>query len=111
MERIKNPNRIYTITRKDIETNEQKTIQSMHAGGKYITEHEPHRKGLWDGNDSMIALELGSEKSLKKWIKKLEEKGIAFSLFKEPDMDYAITAIAALDTGELFKGIPLLNHR
>jgi len=99
--------RIYTITRKDISFG-QKIVQSNHASTQYLIDHSPHTKGKWN-NGSIICLELGNEKSLKRWIKKLENNNIDYSLFREPDMDNQITAIAALSCGEIFHGIPLIN--
>lgn len=99
--------RIYSLTRKDMSQG-QKAVQSGHAIAQYIIDHNPHQNGLWS-NGSIINLELGSEKSLKKWIKKLEELGIKYSIFREPDMNNEITSIAALHKGEIFKGIPLLK--
>lgn len=99
--------RIYTITRKDM-SYEQKTVQSVHAAGQYLIDHNPHMEMKWN-NGSIICLELGSEKSLKKWLKKLEERGIKCSYFREPDMNHEITAIAALHKGDIFHGIPLLK--
>ena len=98
--------RIYTITRKDI-SQAQKAVQSAHAATQYLIDHSPHTEGKWN-NGSIICLELGSEKSLKKWMRKLEDRGIKFSYFREPDMNHEITAIAALDKGDIFHGIPLI---
>lgn len=99
--------RIYTITRADLSIG-QKATQSNHASTQYLIDHSPHKNGEWN-NGSIICLQLGNEKSLKKWLKKLEENGIKTSLFREPDMNYEITAIAALHEGDIFKGIPLLK--
>ena len=99
--------RIYTITRKDISFG-QKIVQSNHASTQYLIDHSPHTKGKWN-NGSIICLELGNEKSLKRWIKKLEDNDIAHSIFREPDMDNEITAISALSCGEIFHGIPLIK--
>lgn len=97
--------RIYTLTRTDISYGQQ-AIQAGHALAQYIIEHNPHIKGDW-GNGSIINLALGSEKSLKRWVKKLEILGIKYSLFKEPDINHEITSIAILSEGDIFKGIPL----
>lgn len=99
--------RIYTITRQDLSLG-QKIVQSNHASTQYLIDHSPHKKGEWN-NGSIICLELGNEKSLKRWIKKLEAQGIKYSLFREPDLDHAITAIAILHQGDIFKGIPLIK--
>lgn len=101
--------RLYSLTRKDISI-EQMAVQSGHALTQYIIDHNPHIDSKWS-NGSIICLELANEKSLKRWIKKLEEKGIPFSIFREPDMNHEITSISLLDTGELLKGIPLLKYK
>lgn len=99
--------RIYTITRSDLSIG-QKSVQSAHALAQYLIDFNPHIDFKWN-NGSIINLELGNENSLKRWIKKLEVLGLEYSLFREPDLNYAITAIAILHTGEIFKGIPLLK--
>lgn len=102
---IKNP-RIYTLTRTDI-SDGQKGVQAGHSLAQYIIDHNPHMKDLWS-NGSIINLGLGTEKSLRRWIKKFEELEIPYSIFREPDMDNQITSISALHIGDIFKGIPLL---
>jgi len=98
--------RIYTLTRTDISKGQQ-AVQAGHSLAQYIIEWNPHISKKWN-NGSIINLGLGSEKSLKRWIKKLERLNIKYSIFREPDMNYEITSIAVLDIGNIFKGIPLL---
>ena len=59
-------------------------------------------------NGSIINLGLGTEKALRRWIKKFEDLEIPYSIFREPDMENQITSISALHIGDIFKGIPLL---
>jgi len=99
--------RLYTLTRSDL-TIGQKCAQSSHALAQYIIDHKPHLTNEWN-NDYIIHLQLGSEKSLKKWINKFEKEGKNFSYFKEPDLNNEITSIAIIEDKNLFKGIPLLR--
>lgn len=99
--------RLYTITRKDISFG-QKVVQSNHVSNQYLIEHDPHKKNIWN-NGSIICLELGNEKSLKRWIKKLDSKEVKYSIFREPDMNNEITGIAAVHMGDIFHGIPLIQ--
>jgi len=99
--------RIYTLTRTDISIG-QKITQAGHSLAQYLIDHNPHINGKW-ANGSIINLALGSEKSLKRWMKKLDELEIPFSIFREPDMSHEITSIAILHEGDIFKGIPLLK--
>lgn len=73
----------------------QRGIQAAHATAQYIIDYNPHQMGLW-ANGSIINLGLGSEKSLRKWIKKLSDLNIAHSIFREPDIGNQITSIAIL---------------
>ena len=98
--------RIYSLTRMDI-SDGQKTVQSGHSIAQYIIDHNPHQTNEWS-NGSIINLGLGSLKSLNRWVKKLETLDIAYSIFREPDMNNEITSIAILHEGNIFKGIPLL---
>lgn len=99
--------RIYTLTRTDLSAG-QKITQAGHSLAQYIIDHNPHHAGEW-GNGSIINLALGSEKSLKRWIKKFDELGLRYSIFREPDMNNEITSIATLHPGYIFSGIPLLK--
>lgn len=99
--------RIYTLTRTDMDIG-QKITQAGHSLAQYIIDHNPHKNEKWT-NGSIINLALGSEKSLRRWIKKLESLEIEYSIFREPDMDHEITSIAILHKGDIFYGIPLLK--
>jgi hypothetical protein len=98
--------KMYTLTRTDISIGQQ-ALQANHAATQYTIEHNPHLYGEWN-NGSIINLGLGSEKSLRKWIRKLENLNIKYSIFREPDMNNEITSIGILHQGDIFKGIPLL---
>jgi len=102
---IKKP-RIYTLTRTDISFGQQ-SIQSGHSLAQYLIDYNPHIENKWN-NGSIINLALGTEKALRRWIRKFEKLGIEFSIFREPDMNNEITSISALHTGDIFFGIPLL---
>ncbi|MFW5793990.1 MAG: hypothetical protein ACOCV1_00720 [Bacillota bacterium] len=49
-----------------------------------------------------------SEFDLKKWISKIERLDIHYSVFREPDLNNQITAIATVSDGKLFKNLSLL---
>jgi len=102
-------NRIYTLTRTDISAGQQ-AVQAGHSLAQYIIDWNPHITKDW-ANGSIINLGLGSEKSLKRWIKKIEKYRLKYSIFREPDMNNEITSIAVLSDGKIFKGIPLLLNK
>lgn len=71
-------------------------VQGGHAVAQFLLEH-PEQD--WD-NQFLIYLHADPYA----WIKPLRKKGVDFSVFREPDLGNAITALACQDdTGELFK--------
>jgi hypothetical protein len=58
-------------------------------------------------NETIIQLAVRNEKELRYWAEKLAMKGKRFSYFTEPDLKGQMTSIACVDTGEVFKRLPL----
>jgi len=54
----------------------------------------------------MVLLKIQSEQALLDWAKKLDRQ--QYALFTEPDIGDQATALATLDTGEMFRSLPLL---
>jgi hypothetical protein len=58
------------------------------------------------GNEFLIYLYA----DVNRWADKLTNMGIKFSMFKEPDLNNSITAIACQDdSGELFKNLSVVK--
>ena len=47
--------------------------------------------------------------NVNEWIEKLERSGTDFSIFKEPDLDNRITAIALESDGRVFRKLELIR--
>ena len=69
------------------------SVQSGHAAIQFVFEH-PEIAKQWYKNPYLVYLSTQDEESLKKLISKAEEKYIKVSVFREPDINNQITAIA-----------------
>jgi hypothetical protein len=56
----------------------------------------------------LIYLRIDNEEQLKFWIDIIQMSGQTCSIFREPDLNNEITAIATYGEGRLFKGLRLL---
>ena len=80
-------------------------VQAGHAVAQWLIEH-PNQ--TWN-NNYLIYLGV-SEKELHRWVTKLKYKNDDYSIFKEPDLDNKITAIACLaDDKNIFKKLKLMG--
>lgn len=79
-------NYTYVITRNDLKYN-QKTVQSIHAAIESFNNNDYEHY-------SVISILVKNESKLKKVIEELIERGIKVSIFREPDMENEITAVA-----------------
>ena len=80
------------VTRKDLTPGYQAT-QAIHAAVQFVFEH-PEIAKEWYKDPYLAVLSTQDEDSLKNLIKKAKEKGIKISVFREPDINNQITAIA-----------------
>ena len=77
-------------------------VQGGHAVAQYMIDN-PNQ--TWD-NEYLIYLYA----DVDRWADKLTNMGIKFSMFKEPDLNNSITAIACQDdSGELFKNLSVVK--
>lgn len=76
-------------------------VQGGHAVAQYMLENPLEWK-----NEFLIYLYADTEK----WRTILQERGIKYSVFREPDLNNTITAIAVRDdSGEMFKNLKLVK--
>ena len=77
-------------------------VQGGHAVAQYLLDHP---RQTWD-NNYLIYLYA----DIEKWVWKLKLKNIDFSVFREPDLDNEITAVAVRDdSGQLFKDLDVVR--
>lgn len=98
------------VTREDMSPGYQ-AVQAAHAAIDFTFEH-PSRAGPWHTNSNyLVLLSLKNEKQLKLLIQKCNELQLCHTVFREPDIGNAITAVAIEPsdrTQKLVRKIPLL---
>jgi peptidyl-tRNA hydrolase len=78
------------------------SVQAMHAAIQFQHDH-PEHAGIWYKQSNYLGfLSVSNEDELTRLINKAETLGIKFSVFREPDINDQITAIA-LEPGVLSK--------
>lgn len=97
-----NKRRLYVLVDKSLEP-VYGCVQGGHAVAQWLLEH-PEQK--WN-NSYLIYLRCNLY-SLKRRLTKL---GKDFSIFKEPDLDNRITALACEDDGRLFRNLHTVKVR
>jgi len=100
--------RLYIVVRNDLIPGLQ-ISQSVHAKDEFTKEH-PEVERRWANTSNTIIILSGTTNQLYSAISQALVKNVKFSSFKEPDLNYEVTAVAfepSLATVELVKGLPL----
>ncbi len=101
--------KLYIIVRKDISAGDI-LAQACHCAIEFSLEHHLITKSWHDISNYIVILEIQNEIELINLIQKASDKKINFSLFREPDMDNQITAIAlapGIDSKKLCSNLSL----
>ncbi len=94
--------RLYTLVRKDLGKS-YGAVQAAHSVAEYLLRGP---KTKWS-NGTMVLLEVKDLKELEKWADKLDDNGIKWKGFLEPDRNNEMTSLSTVYTGEVFKKLPL----
>jgi len=81
------------VTREDISKGYQ-GVQGIHAAIQFAIEHPQLNKEWFEKSNYLGFLSVNNEKDLLDLSQKALELGIELSIFREPDIDNAVTAIA-----------------
>ena len=90
---VKEGDKLYVITRADLEPGYQ-AVQSMHALRQFTAEHPEIDKIWFEQSNYLGLLSVKNEEELSQLVAQATNHGINFSIFREPDVDNQITAIA-----------------
>lgn len=85
--------KLRVISRGDLKLPYQ-AVQSAHAGIQFQHEHPELAKNWFLNSNYLIFLTVSNEKELQSLIDKAISKNIIVSVFREPDINNEITAIA-----------------
>ena len=101
--------KLYIITRSDLSPGLQ-IAQSCHALREFVEIHPKIDKAWYKDSNYLVILSVNNEFSLELLIEKAKENDIKFALFREPDLDDQITAVAfepSINSKHLFRDLPL----
>lgn len=96
--------KLYVLIRKDLSPSYQ-AVQAGHAVAEWLLQHGQVTE--WQ-NGTLIYLGIENEKELEHWSQKLDQKNMKWTVFREPDIDNQMTAIACLHDGKVFSNLRLL---
>lgn len=97
--------KMYVLVRKDLD-DMYAGVQGGHALAEYSKVGDCDLYDEWN-NGTLIYLGVPNEIALMNWKDKLNRKKKKVVAFYEPDLDDELTAIACIDTGEVFKRLSL----
>lgn len=95
--------KLYVLVRTDLKRSSP-AVQAGHAVAQWLIDH-PNNEWF---NQTLVYLNIGDIVSLNNIKNKLHYKDIDYTVFKEPDLNDEITAIACLTDKKIFNGLTLL---
>lgn len=93
MKQVSNNEKLRIVTRRDIHPGAQ-IAQSAHAMSQFAVEHPVEFKDWYQNSQYVACLSIEDESSLMAFAEKLTQRGIKFSIFREPDYNNQATSIA-----------------
>ena len=93
MKQISNNEKLRIVTVRDIHPGAQ-LAQSAHAMSQFAVEYPVQFKDWYENSQYVACLSIEDEKSLLVLAEKLSQRGIAVSVFREPDYNHKATSIA-----------------
>lgn len=95
--------KLFVVVRRDLSHGAQ-AVQSCHAALLFAKEHSETAARWFEQSNYLALLSVKDEQALSYLIFNAQERGVKFSVFREPDLDNSITAVA-LEPGLLSKRI------
>ena len=102
--------KLTTVTRRDLKNPGSQAVQSAHSAIQFVFEH-PEISKTWIKDPYLAQLSVENEEKLHQLIAKLQKSNLKYSIFREPDLDNQITAIAiepSDKTRRLVSNLPLM---
>lgn len=85
--------KLYVVTRSDL-SNGYQAVQGMHAAIQFIFEHKEVVCDWYQTSNYLGFLSVANESELAQLAEQAERHNIRFSVFREPDINDQVTAIA-----------------
>lgn len=110
MLQIRPNEKLVIITREDL-TQGQQVVQAAHAAIDFTFEHSDRASPWHEQSNYLAILGVKDENALKEFIERCKYRFLKHTVFKEPDLNNSITAIAiepCKETQKLVRGLKLL---
>lgn len=99
---------MFIVVRDDLGSTGLKAAQGAHALAQFLIDY-PDEQGEWN-NNYLIFLKTDNLLTMEKLIDKMKRNRMKFSVFKEPDLNDEITALACYTKRDsIFKNLKLFN--
>lgn len=101
--------KLTTVTRRDLSPGYQ-AVQASHSTIQFVFEY-PETSSFWIKNPYLVHLSVENEEKLHILISKLKKSNLKYSVFREPDLNNQVTAIAiepSDKTRKLVSNLPLM---
>jgi len=99
--------KLYLVTRSDLPPG-ARAAQLCHALRAYQHEHPVEERAWFEQSNTLVLLETSSETELLRLVHRARENHVSVSLFYEPDLGNAATALALGPEGRRFvRQLPL----
>jgi peptidyl-tRNA hydrolase len=85
--------KLYVITRADLGVADQ-AVQSMHALQEYNVEHPERALSWYRESNTLVVMTVANEQELAALVEEAKQLKLSISVFHEPDLNNALTAIA-----------------
>lgn len=96
-----NTPKLYVLVRKDLDST-YRAVQGAHAIVEYSLKGDQELYKAWN-NSTVVFLGVKNEDALMLWEAKLMDRQKPYACFHEPDLHDQLTAIACIDSGEIFR--------
>lgn len=99
--------KLYLVTRRDLPPG-ARASQLCHAMRAFVEQHPDVDRGWFERSNTLVLLEVADEDALMRLAWQAAMTGVHWSLFREPDLNDAATAVALGPNGQtLVRRLPL----
>lgn len=99
--------RLYIVVSGEL-NNGQKAVQACHALRAFVEDHPDIDQRWYQESNTIVILEAPDEQAVIELWEKMRRSGIECSMFREPDLDDVMTAIAIAPRGHRhLRNLPL----
>jgi len=85
--------KLYLVVRRDLSPGQQ-AVQACHAMREFVAEHKETDLSWYMSSNHLALLSVQDEAELHRLVNRAARRGVRFSLFREPDRNDELTAIA-----------------